>query len=159
MWDKYVITIPYAAQLGGDYVSLRQLKFGEPIEYELKLKKNNKETIGILEGSTVINLEVKLEDIWTLDFTVSYYISDTLTHQRIKNPLYDLVTQEKKVILNDEVEFVIRELSENGKTKTCKAYSSEIKLNKRKAVFNNITRQLKSDEVNTSVGLFDVLNY
>ena len=90
---------------------------------------------------------------------VPYWVYDRFSHQKIKNPTYDDVKEERLILFNDEEYFVIKEVRENTSTdrkKEIKAYSLEHKLSKSEVVIESKSLQLYSDD-GSDDGIFNLL--
>lgn len=100
--------------------------------FDITLCKVNREVIGNIPVEWMDSISRSINDIDEVEFTIPSHIMDRLTFKRIKNPLYDMVKDERLICLNDEEYFVIKEdeYSFSTNQKTIKAYSLEYKLSK-----------------------------
>ena len=100
--------------------------------FDITLCKVNREVIGNIPIEWMDSISRSINDIDEVEFTIPSHIMDRLTFKRIKNPLYDMVKDERLICLNDEEYFVIKEdeYSFSTNQKTIKAYSLEYKLSK-----------------------------
>lgn len=100
--------------------------------FDITLCKVNREVIGNIPVEWMDSISRSINDIDEVEFTIPSHIMDRLTFRRIKNPLYDMVKDERLICLNDEEYFVIKEdeYSFSTNQKTIKAYSLEYKLSK-----------------------------
>lgn len=100
--------------------------------FNITLCKVNRDVIGYIPVEWMDSISRSINDIDEVEFTIPSHIMDRLTFKRIKNPLYDMVKDERLICLNDEEYFVIKEdeYSFSTNQKTIKAYSLEYKLSK-----------------------------
>lgn len=159
-----------------DCTGLRQIKiYNNNVEkYELTLLKNSGKRIMTLGNSNIESIDVGLNKVYELKFTVPFYYTDDITLQVVKNEEYDVVKEKQIVQVNGKDKFVIENISnsetEGGNelsgattsgvsspTKVVTAYSIENNLNKRKIELPQMTAQLHSDSVNTSTGFLDLV--
>lgn len=100
--------------------------------FNITLCKVNRDVIGNIPVEWMDSISRSINDIDEVEFTIPSHIMDRLTFRRIKNPLYDMVKDERLICLNDEEYFVIKEdeYSFSTNQKTIKAYSLEYKLSK-----------------------------
>ena len=146
---------------------LEQIDFTQKYDYTLVLTKKNKSLICILAEAYARTLNVKMDDINSLTFTIPYYIEDEITHQQIKNPNYDYVIEENMVLLKAgdasnpyfEAYFIIKGIEEETDklSKSVRCSSREVMLNKDNITIDGSELQLKKDDVNIANGVFDVL--
>ena len=129
-------------------------------------------------NALVDSINVGINQIYELVFTVPYYYTDDINLSIIKNEEYDLVKEKQIVQVNGLDKFIIQNIVENegeggdsvssiagnggngttATTKTVTAYSLEKQLNKRTITFPQTTAQLNADSVNTSAGYLDMVD-
>lgn len=100
--------------------------------FNITLCKVNREAIGSIPIEWMDSISRSINDIDEVEFTIPSHIIDRLTFKRVKNPLYNMIKDERLICLNNEEYFVIKEdeYSFNTSQKTVKAYSLEYKLSK-----------------------------
>ena len=103
-----------------------------PKEFNLTLCKVNKTPLIEIPVKFIDEINKSINDMDTISLTVPYNTVDEFTKQTIKNPLYDLIKDERLICLNDSEYYVIKEdrFNKANGDKTIKAYSREYKLGK-----------------------------
>lgn len=100
--------------------------------FDITLCKVNREVIGNIPIEWMDSISRSINDIDEVEFTIPSHTIDRLTFKRIKNPLYNMVRDERLICLNNEEYFVIKEdeYSFSTNQKKIRAYSLEYKLSK-----------------------------
>lgn len=103
-----------------------------PKEFNLVLCKVNKTPLAEIPSKFIDEISKSINDMDTITLTIPYNVVDEYTKRKIKNPLYDLIKDERLLCLNDNEYYVIKEDKFNrvNGDKTVKAYSREYKLGK-----------------------------
>lgn len=103
-----------------------------PREFDLTVCKVNKDPLAEIPIKFVDDITKSINDMDTISLTIPYYTVDDYTKEKIKNPLYDLVKDERLLCLNDSEYYVIKEdkFNKTKRDKIIKAYSREYKLGK-----------------------------
>ncbi len=103
-----------------------------PKEFNLVLCKVNKTPLAEIPSKFIDEITRSINDMDTISLTIPYNTIDEYTKQKIKNPLYDLIKDERLICLNDSEYYVVKEDKFNkiNGDKTIKAYSREYKLGK-----------------------------
>lgn len=103
-----------------------------PKKFDLTLCKVNKEPLAEIPVKFIDEITKSINDMDTISLTIPYYTVDDYTKERIKNPLYDLIKDERLLCLNDTEYYVIKEdkFNKTKRDKIIKAYSREYKLGK-----------------------------
>ena len=103
-----------------------------PREFDLTVCKVNKDPLAEIPVKFVDDITKSINDMDTISLTIPYYTVDDYTKEKIKNPLYDLVKDERLICLNDSEYYVIKEdkFNKTKRDKIIKAYSREYKLGK-----------------------------
>ena len=120
--------------------------------------KSNGEYVGRLLKDWFVQVEGKLTDI----SSITYKIPATFSERggAIKdNPVFNIIKNEMLIEVNNTV-YVIRDIKKTeGKTtyKEIKAYSREIKINKRDAYLSDNLKQIYSDDINVADGVINDL--
>lgn len=122
-----------------------------PTEFNITICKVNKEVLAELPISYIDDISKSISDMDTISLTIPYMTVDSLTKESIKNPIYDIVKNERLICLNDKEYYVIKEdkYNRSKRDKVIKAYSREYKLGKIDIKVENIGFHLiGSDEKN-----------
>lgn len=103
-----------------------------PKEFNLTLCKVNKTPIAEVPSKFIDEITKSINDMDTISLTIPYNVADEYTKQKLKNPLYDLIKDERLLCLNDTEYYVIKEdkINRVNGDKVVKAYSREYKLGK-----------------------------
>lgn len=103
-----------------------------PKEFDLTVCKVSKEPLAEIPVKFIDEITKSINDMDTISLTVPYYTADEYTKEKIKNPIYDLIKDERLLCLNDSEYYVIKEDKSNKtkRDKIIKAYSREYKLGK-----------------------------
>lgn len=103
-----------------------------PKEFDITICKVNKDPLAEIPVKFVDDITKSINDMDTISLTIPYYTVDDYTKEKIKNPLYDLVKDERLICLNDSEYYVIKEdkFNKTKRDKIIKAYSREYKLGK-----------------------------
>lgn len=103
-----------------------------PKEFDLVLCKVNKTPIAEIPVKFIDEIVKSINDMDTISLTIPYNTVDEYTKEKIKNPIYDLIKDERLLCLNDSEYYVIKEskLNKSKRDKVIKAYSREYKLGK-----------------------------
>lgn len=101
-------------------------------EFDLTLCKVNKTPLAEIPVKFIDEITKSLNDMDTISLTIPYNTVDEYTKKKIKNPLYDLVKDERLLCLNGSEYYVIKEdkFNKTQRDKVVKAYSREYKLGK-----------------------------
>lgn len=139
-------------------------------DFILILTKKNKKPIAVLNEAFSRRLEINIDALNKLNFTVPKYTKDRLTHEKIENSYYKDIIEENMILLKCvdrdrpsnpiwQSYFIIKECEESteNESKTVQCSSREIGLNRNTITLDGMTRQLKKDSVNTSDGIFDIM--
>lgn len=124
-----------------------------PKEYNLTLCKVNKTPIGEIPTEFIDEIVKSISDIDTISLTIPFYSVDSYTKERVKNPIYDLIKNERLICLNDTEYYVIKEDSSdiNKGDKVIKAYSREYKLGKQDIKIEDVGLQLLGEEKDSKI--------
>lgn len=103
-----------------------------PKEFNLVLCKVNKTPLAEIPSKFIDEITRSINDMDTISLTIPYNVADEYTKQKLKNPLYDLIKDERLLCLNDTEYYVIKEdkINRVNGDKVVKAYSREYKLGK-----------------------------
>lgn len=103
-----------------------------PKDFDLTICKVNKEPLAQIPSRYIDEITKSINDMDTISLTIPYYTVNDFTKERIKNPIFDLVKDERLLCLNGEEYYVIKEdrFNHSNKDKVIKAYSREYKLGK-----------------------------
>ena len=103
-----------------------------PKNFDLTLCKVNKTPLAEIPSKFIDEINKSINDIDTISLTIPYNVADEYTKKKIKNPLYDLIKDERLLCLNGSEYYVIKEdkLNRINGNKVVKAYSREYKLGK-----------------------------
>ncbi len=139
-------------------------------DFILILTKKNKKPIAVLNEAFSRRLEINIDALNKLNFTVPKYTKDRLTHEKIENSYYKDIIEENMILLKCvdrdrpsnpiwQSYFIIKECEESteNESKTVQCSSREIGLNRNTITLDGMARQLKKDSVNTSDGIFDIM--
>lgn len=100
-------------------------------DYDITIHRVNKSILGQIPkkwGETILRT---IDGVDEISFSVPKYLPDRITLDKVRNPLYDDIKNERFVCVNNDSYFVIKEITEDEfKNKQVKAYSREIKLGK-----------------------------
>lgn len=103
-----------------------------PKEFDITICKVNKDPLAEIPVKFIDDITKSINDMDTISLTIPYYTVDDYTKKKIKNPLYDLVKDERLLCLNNSEYYVIKEdkFNKTKRDKIIKAYSREYKLGK-----------------------------
>lgn len=100
--------------------------------FDLTLCKVNKTPICEIPSKFIEEITRSINECDTITLKIPYNTADSFTNNKIKNPIYDLIKDERLICLNDEEYFVIKEdkFQRSNRDKSITAYSREYKLGK-----------------------------
>lgn len=127
--------------------------------FDLVLCKVNTTPICEIPSDCIVEITRSLNEYDTISLQIPYYITDTITKEQKKNPIWDEIKEERLLYLNDDEYFVIKENkhSKDIKDKVVKAYSREYKMGKNDIKVEDIGFYLKgSEEVD---GIYSLNDY
>lgn len=103
-----------------------------PKEFNLTVCKVNKTPLAEVPARFIDEITKSINEMDTISLTIPYNTVDEYTKETIKNPLYDLIKDERLLCLNDSEYYVIKEdkFNKTKRDKVIKAYSREYKLGK-----------------------------
>lgn len=124
-----------------------------PKKIELTLCKVSKQPLAEIPLKFVEEISRSINDMDTISLTIPYKTVDEYTKESIRNPLYDMIKNERLICLNDEEYFVIKEdeFNRSKRDKVVKAYSREYKLGKIDVKLENIGLYLISSDKESDI--------
>lgn len=134
-----------------------------PKNLNLYLCYNNYELQGVVAEGKLVDCSVNIGEFEELTIVVPQYIDSAIDiGKKEENRGYKLIKEEKLIYIKDCGYFIIKEktidVNENGeKEATIKCYGQEYRLSKKNIVMETKTIQLKSNAVDPTAGIFDMM--
>ncbi|MDI0267810.1 phage tail protein [Clostridioides difficile] len=135
-------------------VNLKQIQR----EYNITLHKVNKEILGEIPIEFIDSLTRSIDGTDEIQFTIPKFITNRFSFQKIINPLYYEVSNERFICVDNKEYFVIKEIKEDGyKNKVIRATSAEVKLGKINLNIEDMGLQLFTED--KDAGIISLNNY
>lgn len=118
---------------------------------------------GVVAEGKLTNFTIAIGEFEELEIAVPEYIDSTLEPGiKEKNPGFDMVREEKLIYIKDCGYYVIKEksiteTSEGEREVVLKCYGQEYRLSKKNIIMETKTIQLKSNAIDPTPGVFDMI--